>query len=106
MAIEYMQITGLRNEFVLCRTLGHSWDDNPNAEVNSDLYRASTGALFLRCTRCTTERFDYIGSDMQVFQRYYRYPDHYKTVPGEATRDAIDWQPLSTTTTHPGVLDA
>jgi hypothetical protein len=27
-------------------------------------------------------------------------------VPGEATRDAIDWQPLSTKTTHPGVLDA
>jgi hypothetical protein len=85
----YTQITSLQNEFVVCRTLGHSWDDNPNGEVDSDLFKAATGVLLLRCTRCTTERFDYIGNDMQVFQRYYRYPLDYKTIPGEATRPAM-----------------
>jgi hypothetical protein len=83
---DLIQITELSDNFVVCRTIGHSWDDNPNAEVNSDLWRQSVGALALRCVRCSTERFDYVGKDMTVFGRYYRYPDRYRTIPGQGTR--------------------
>lgn len=75
-----MQVQDLRDEYVMCRSIGHSWDENPTAEVNSDLFRAAQACLALRCTRCTTDRFDYIGKDMQVFKRYYRYPPEYATV--------------------------
>jgi hypothetical protein len=75
-----MEISDLQDTYVICRTIGHSWDDNPTAEVNSDLFRAAQACLALRCTRCTTERFDYIGNDMKVFQRYYRYPEQYTTI--------------------------
>lgn len=71
---------------MVCRSVGHSWDDNPNGDVNSDLFRIALGVLMLRCIRCTTERFDYIGKDLTVFQRYYRYPPKYQSIPGEGTR--------------------
>jgi|SRR5215469_10024786 len=83
---EYMEINNLRDEYVICRAIGHSWDENPNGEVDSELFRMGAGAICLRCTRCTTERFDYIGLDMSVIYRYYRYPDKYTTIPGEGSR--------------------
>jgi hypothetical protein len=75
-----MEVSELRDEFLLCRTLGHSWDDNPGAEVDSQLFKAARGGLFLRCSRCFTERFDYLDHQMAVFQRYYRYPQAYQGV--------------------------
>jgi hypothetical protein len=81
-----MDIRDLEDAFVVCRTLGHAWDDNPNGEVQSELFRASRGALILRCARCGAERFDYIANDMTVFQRYYRYPARYKSIPGQGSR--------------------
>lgn len=84
--MEKQRIEDLRDEFVLCRAIGHAWEDNPTAEVDSQWFRRSAGVLTLRCARCTTERFDYIGLNMKVFQRYYRYPDHYTTIPGEGSR--------------------
>jgi hypothetical protein len=78
-----MDVHELQDEHLLCRTLGHSWEDNPSAEVDSDLFRASRAGLFLRCTRCFTERFDYLDHEMQVFQRYYRYPQSYQGLQGE-----------------------
>lgn len=73
----------LSDEFLVCRTLGHAWDDNPHAEVDSELFKASRGVLALRCTRCYTERFDYLDAQMGVFQRYYRYPDRYRGLSGD-----------------------
>jgi hypothetical protein len=83
---EFMAITDLQDEYVVCRTVGHAWDDNPGAQLNGDMWKAATAGMALRCTRCFTERFDYIGKDMKVFGRYYRYPEHYTTIPGEGTR--------------------
>lgn len=83
---ELVAISDLRDAFVLCRTLGHAWDDNPGAEVDSALFRSSRGALALRCSRCATERFDYLNASLEVWQRYYRYPPHYTAIPGEGTR--------------------
>lgn len=93
--MEKMNITDLADQYLLCRTLGHSWDDNPTAEVDSELFKASRGVLCLRCVRCTTERFDYIGNDMLVFQRYYRYPEKYTTIPGMANRPNLREELLS-----------
>jgi hypothetical protein len=83
---EFTTIAELRDEYVLCRTLGHSWDDNPTAELDGALWKTSTAGMALRCTRCGTERFDYINAELKVYARYYRYPLHYTTIPGEGTR--------------------
>ena len=83
---ERVQIADLRDEYVVCRTLGHSWDDNPTAEVDSEWSSFAVGFLALRCTRCTTERLDFIGHDLGVAYRRYRYPTLYQSVPGEGTR--------------------
>lgn len=81
-----VDIRELIDEYVVCRTIGHSWDDNISGEVDGELARSATGVLALRCVRCTTERFDYIDGEMQVFQRYYRYPQQYASIPGQGTR--------------------
>jgi hypothetical protein len=73
------EVGDLRDEFVVCRTIGHSWDDHPSPEVPHTLqWHSAKAALFLRCTRCHTERFDYLDGDMTVGYRYYRYPDRYR----------------------------
>lgn len=84
--IERVEISELRSEFLLCRTFGHSWDQIPDAEFNLDWWIISTGVIALRCTRCTCERYDYIGNDMAVAYRHYKYPDRYNTITGEGTR--------------------
>lgn len=84
--MELMRIEDLRNEYVICRTLGHSWDELPNAEFSPELVRTSAAALALRCTRCLTERYDYINKSMDVESRRYVYPPHYTTIPGEGSR--------------------
>jgi hypothetical protein len=82
-AIERVRPDELADQFVLCRTLGHAWDELPNAEFSAALWRTSAGALALRCARCYTERFDYIGKDMAVASRRYVYPKGYQGVEGE-----------------------
>lgn len=71
---------------IICRTLGHSWDENPNAEIESAF--SGSFVLALRCTRCTTERFDFAGVTGKLIYRYYRYPDGYHThrIPRDAFR--------------------
>jgi hypothetical protein len=86
-AQEKLEIHELTDKFLMCRMLGHSWDDNPNGEVDSEYFRHSKGALALRCTRCRTERYDYLDNSMQVFQRYYKYPKRYTTIPGYTRPD-------------------
>lgn len=79
---EYVEITELQDRYLLCRSLGHAWDDYPNGEVDSQLFKSSTGAMVLRCTRCRTERYDYLDKQLQVSNRYYKYPARYTTIPG------------------------
>jgi len=81
-----VDISDLPIEFVVCRTLGHAWDDNPAATLSPTLFSESYGAMALRCTRCTTERFDYLDAEMKVWKRHYRYPRGYKTIPGMGSR--------------------
>ena len=83
---EPVQIEELLDQYVLCRTLGHNWDENPNPEWNMDMWAASFGAAALRCIRCNTHRYDYIDAEFRVFTRRYAYPPRYKTIPGMGTR--------------------
>lgn len=58
----------------------HPWAANPMGEINSDLARAATYVMMLRCPRCTTERFTYYDADMNMIApHYYRYPKRYQS---------------------------
>jgi hypothetical protein len=78
----YVDVADLRDEYVICRTIGHRWDDHPSPELDSQMWAMSAAALALRCSRCTTERFDFYLADLTVYHRYYRYPPGYRTTRG------------------------
>lgn len=62
-------------EYLKCRTWGHSWDDFTPTEMR----RPSFGWRYsLRCVRCGTERHDLIGRLGDVLSRQYIYPEAYK----------------------------
>ena len=82
-------VTDLLDDYVVCRTIGHAWDEHPSPEVDSDLFREARAGLFLRCTRCHTERFDYLAADMSVGTRYYRYPEKYRGLEKGTTRPLL-----------------
>lgn len=86
MPLERVDIQDLRDEYVICRTLGHSWDDHPEPEFSPEMWRLSLGALALRCTRCHAERYDYIGPGMDIQYRRYVYPLAYHSIVGEGKR--------------------
>jgi hypothetical protein len=73
---DLINVDDLSDKFLLCRTLGHSWDDNPNPQFLAP-DKSYVGAIKLRCTRCRTERYDYIDKRMEVWKRFYRYPKGY-----------------------------
>lgn len=80
-------ITDLEDAFVLCRraNLGHPWEPNPTAKIDSDLARAATWFEAVRCGRCGTERFRYFDSRGEVMVMYYRYPEDYKAARATGT---------------------
>lgn len=84
---ELLEIHELTDKYLTCRMLGHAWDDYPNGEVDSDLFRKSRAVATLRCTRCRTERYDYLDKTLQVAYRYYKYPPRYTTIPGYTRPD-------------------
>lgn len=67
-----------QDAFVQCRTYGHAWD-----EFNPPGNRSPRGVwghhrIVLRCTRCTTERYDYLDWAGDVMGRSYVYPPGYQ----------------------------
>jgi hypothetical protein len=72
---EKIDVRDLYDEFLLCRALHHLWDTNPNFELNTSY----NYILPLRCTRCTTERYDILNAVGDLITRYYRYPEKYRT---------------------------
>jgi hypothetical protein len=64
----------LAPEHVMCRTLGHAWDDY----VDTDLKRPSWGVrMSWRCVRCDMRRHDVIDSLGELSVRAYEAPYGY-----------------------------
>jgi hypothetical protein len=83
--VERIDITELSDAFLRCRARGHDWDDF-EGEVRSDLFKLAHAVEMVRCTRCKSERFFYLGADMKPFAKYYRKPKGYDTIVGQGTR--------------------
>lgn len=76
----------LADKMQACRTYGHAWDEHrPLGRAAADWI------LWLRCTRCTTERQDIIGNDGKMVRRRYIYPALYRLGKDERrpTRDEM-----------------
>jgi hypothetical protein len=82
--MERVSIRELKNEYVICRTLGHAWDEFHS--IDPILMPYAFAYISLRCTRCQAERHDGIDKQFQVASRTYKYPPHYQSIPGEGTR--------------------
>lgn len=66
------------SSYVACRTLGHAWDSIPVPRSEAPSGGGLVG-LWLRCTRCTTERHDVVQLlSGLVDGRRYVYPDGYQ----------------------------
>lgn len=74
---DYATPRDLADEYLKCRVLNHEWDANPEPNYSPALWASSAGALAIRCERCKTERYDYIGKDMGLAARRYKYPKGY-----------------------------
>lgn len=76
----------LRDEYLFCRTVGHSWEE----VASDDLPKPDYGWRFsLQCTRCLTRRNDIIDPRLgDGIGRNYQYPDHYR-LDEKATRSEM-----------------
>jgi len=84
MALDYNELDDLSNDYLFCRAYRHAWEENPAGTVDSDLFRGCFAVVMLRCVRCATERFDYLGFDMKrIGNPYYRRPDDYGRIHGD-----------------------
>lgn len=77
----------LSNDFLRCRTYGHSWDDFYPDDMRSPSFGWRES---LRCTRCTTERHRLIGRHGEVMQSSYYYADGYQMDKGVGKLDRAD----------------
>lgn len=81
------ELHSLTDDFVLCRTIGHSWDDVTGLVDRERV----TGAwsLSLRCIRCTTERHDLVNYQGEVVERRYIYAEGYTRLKERVFRDEL-----------------
>ncbi len=65
----------LTDEMVSCRSIGHNWDDN----INPNHFPTSGYPLYLRCVRCTTQKYIVFDSrgNREGSTRYI-YPEGYR----------------------------
>lgn len=62
---------------VMCRTVGHAWEEYTDVEL--DAPKAGWWRLSLGCTRCTTRRHDLVNKRTGVLEgRRYIYSDGYR----------------------------
>lgn len=72
----------LADNYLYCRTYGHSWDDFDPGPDHKSMWIHET---CLRCIRCFTERYDGEGLLGHIERRYYLYPEGYHLA-GTVTR--------------------
>ena len=67
-------LRALNDAYVMCRTLGHAWDDFIPMRKPAKF----GDRLSLRCIRCETERHDVVSwVDGSLLQREYQHPEGY-----------------------------
>lgn len=79
MSTEYWEshvdsVKDLLDVYVICRTYGHSWDDDNNAEYETIF----NWTVALRCERCGTRKIEAMNQVGDVIYRRYQYPERYK----------------------------
>lgn len=62
-------------EYLKCRDLGHIWDESPFLRAKR---KVSVFERLLRCTRCGTEKIEWLTWEGRVTSRHYNYPDGYR----------------------------
>jgi hypothetical protein len=98
--------TNLKDDFVICRTLLHSWDEIPDDGGRLKEYRTNktTARMLFRCTRCGTCRYEVwniLTGDL--VSRSYDYVEDYQADPGSGWTQrkifrqewAKRWDPLN-----------
>lgn len=70
-------IGDLPDQFLKCRTFGHSWDEIPETLADEAYMQLFRWYMVARCVSCGTERYEGIQADGRVGQRSYKYPDRY-----------------------------
>ena len=66
-------------QYLECKTWGHAWDEFDTTRTPKERY---TYRMTLRCSRCYTERFDYLDTDASVMRRTYFYSNGYRDAKG------------------------
>ena len=85
-------LSAVARDYVACRTLGHAWDSIPVPRSEAVALPPGSIWLWLRCTRCSTERKDAVSAMTgYVDRRRYEYPDGYSRA-GEDPIARDDWR--------------
>lgn len=71
------ELNELNDDFLKCRTYGHSWDQIPSTLADPEYQRMYAWYDILRCVTCGTERYDGVLPSGEVDTRAYKYPDGY-----------------------------
>ena len=77
---------GLATSRLRCREMGHSW--RPWVARWDDEHNSFQRAL--KCSRCQTERWEYIGRTGAKLGCYYKYPDGYQCDLGRIVGEGRD----------------
>lgn len=67
-------VRDLLDVYVVCRTYGHSWDDDNNAEYSTIF----SWTVALRCERCSTRKIEAMNNIGEVIYRRYQYPAQFR----------------------------
>jgi hypothetical protein len=82
----------LTDEFVKCRTVGHTWDEIPDDGLGQQLFKGSksTQMVVFRCTTCTMRRYEVwslVTGDL-VDRRYFT-PEGYRLAKGSGANRRV-----------------
>jgi hypothetical protein len=78
-----VSVTALKDEILLCRTIGHAWDPIPYDGERREHYALGRSARILqfRCTRCHTSKYvgwSKVTGDALFSDYVYEEPEEYK----------------------------
>lgn len=90
-AADVARIGPTEDDFIMCRTLRHAWDLLDEA-ISTEPSRVWKHYMWLRCTRCTTKRWDGIDVDGRVGSRKYEWPPGYRQTGTHEKLTQAEWR--------------